>query len=178
MYKSYTWHLNKHGFTVLGWPFIHWTRTRQLLLPTVLYFDYPTVPSSTRPDTVVANATTKKVNEQDTKTFPKCYICLDMTEQYRLPGRPTSVSLRLPPNMQVVLPGSRKRTGFWVNVLCDTIIMLQYCSWWATGRGQFKGSDCGPTCDNLSVGLSIRQDKTRATVIECITYQCVQLAII
>ena len=30
---------------------------------------YPTVPSSTRADTVVANATTKKVNEQDTKTF-------------------------------------------------------------------------------------------------------------
>ena len=23
---------------------------------------------------VVANATTKKVNEQDTKTFPKCYV--------------------------------------------------------------------------------------------------------
>ena len=34
----------------------------------------PTVPSSTREDTVVANATTKKVNEQDTKTFPKCYV--------------------------------------------------------------------------------------------------------
>ena len=34
----------------------------------------PTVPSSTRADTVVANATTKKVNEQDTKTFPKCYV--------------------------------------------------------------------------------------------------------
>ena len=32
---------------------------------------YPTVPSSTRADTVVANATTKKVNEQDTK---KCYV--------------------------------------------------------------------------------------------------------
>ena len=40
----------------------------------VLYFDYPTVPSSTRADTVVANATTKRVNEQDTKTFPKCYV--------------------------------------------------------------------------------------------------------
>ena len=25
-------------------------------------------------DTVVANATTKKINEQDTKTFPKCYV--------------------------------------------------------------------------------------------------------
>ena len=35
---------------------------------------YPTVPSSTRADTVVANATTNKVNEQDTKTFPKCYV--------------------------------------------------------------------------------------------------------
>ena len=35
---------------------------------------YPTVPSSTSSDTVVANATTKKVNEQDTKTFPKCYV--------------------------------------------------------------------------------------------------------
>ena len=35
---------------------------------------YPTVPSSTIADTVVANATTKKVNEQDTKTFPKCYV--------------------------------------------------------------------------------------------------------
>ena len=35
---------------------------------------YPTVPSSTRADTVVANATTKKVNEQDTKTFLKCYV--------------------------------------------------------------------------------------------------------
>ena len=32
---------------------------------------YRTVPSSTRADTVVA--TTKKVSEQDTKTFPKCY---------------------------------------------------------------------------------------------------------
>ena len=32
-----------------------------------------TVPSSTRADNVVANATTKKVNEQDTKTFPKQY---------------------------------------------------------------------------------------------------------
>ena len=32
---------------------------------------YPTVPSSTRSDTVVANAMTKKVNEQDT---PKCYV--------------------------------------------------------------------------------------------------------
>ena len=36
---------------------------------------YRTVPSSTRKDTVVANATTKKyVNEQDTKTFPECYV--------------------------------------------------------------------------------------------------------
>ena len=35
---------------------------------------HPTVPSSTSADTVVANATTKKVNEQDTKTFPKCYV--------------------------------------------------------------------------------------------------------
>ena len=35
---------------------------------------YATVPSSTREDTVVANLTTKKVNEQDTKTFPKCYV--------------------------------------------------------------------------------------------------------
>ena len=33
-----------------------------------------TVPSSTREDIVVANAMTKKVNEQDTKTFPKCYV--------------------------------------------------------------------------------------------------------
>ena len=35
---------------------------------------YPTVPLSTRADTVVANATAKKINEQDTKTFPKCYV--------------------------------------------------------------------------------------------------------
>ena len=35
---------------------------------------YRAVPSSTREDTVVANVTTKKVNEQDTKTFPKCYV--------------------------------------------------------------------------------------------------------
>ena len=35
---------------------------------------YQTVPSSTREDTVVTNATTKKVNEQDTKTFPKCCV--------------------------------------------------------------------------------------------------------
>ena len=35
---------------------------------------YPAVPSSTRADTVVANGTTKKVNEQDTKTFPKFYV--------------------------------------------------------------------------------------------------------
>ena len=48
---------------------------RQLLLPTVVCsLIYRTVPSSTRGDTVVANATTKKVNEQDTKTFPKCYV--------------------------------------------------------------------------------------------------------
>ena len=33
-----------------------------------------TVPSSTRKDTVVANATTKKINKQDTKTFSKCYV--------------------------------------------------------------------------------------------------------
>ena len=35
---------------------------------------YRIVHSSTREDTVVANAMTKKVNEQDTKTFPKCYV--------------------------------------------------------------------------------------------------------
>ena len=35
---------------------------------------YRTVPSSTREDTVVVYATTKKVIEQDTKTFPKCYV--------------------------------------------------------------------------------------------------------
>ena len=35
---------------------------------------YPTVPSSTRANTVLANAITKKVNEQDTKTFPECYV--------------------------------------------------------------------------------------------------------
>ena len=35
---------------------------------------YRAVPSSIREDTVVANVTTKKVNEQDTKTFPKCYV--------------------------------------------------------------------------------------------------------
>ena len=33
----------------------------------------PTVPLFTRKDTVVANAMTKKVQEQVTKTFPKCY---------------------------------------------------------------------------------------------------------
>ena len=42
----------------------------QLLLPTVVCsLIYRTVPSSTRGDTVVANATTKKGNEQDTKHF-------------------------------------------------------------------------------------------------------------
>ena len=35
---------------------------------------YRTVPSSTREDTVVANAMTKKVNEQDTETSPKCCV--------------------------------------------------------------------------------------------------------
>ena len=40
--------------------------TRQLLLPTVFI--------ATTEDTVVAKATTKKVNEQDTNTFPKCYV--------------------------------------------------------------------------------------------------------
>ena len=35
---------------------------------------YRTVPSSTREDTVVANLTTKKVNEQDTKTFPNVML--------------------------------------------------------------------------------------------------------
>ena len=35
---------------------------------------YRTVSSFTREDTVVANVTTQKVNEQDTKTFPKCYV--------------------------------------------------------------------------------------------------------
>ena len=35
---------------------------------------YQTVPLSTREDTVVANATAKKVNEEDAKTFPKCYV--------------------------------------------------------------------------------------------------------
>ena len=33
------------------------------------YLIYRAVPSSTREDTVVANAATKKVNKQDTKTF-------------------------------------------------------------------------------------------------------------
>ena len=32
------------------------------------------VSSFTREDTVVVNATTKKVNERDAKTFPKCYV--------------------------------------------------------------------------------------------------------
>ena len=40
----------------------------------VLHVIYQTVPLSTREDTVVANATTKKVNEQATKTFPKRYV--------------------------------------------------------------------------------------------------------
>ena len=40
----------------------------------VLYDLLKCIPSSTRADTVVANATTKKVNEQETKTFPKCYV--------------------------------------------------------------------------------------------------------
>ena len=35
---------------------------------------YRTVPSSTRADTVVANATTKKLNEQETKTFPNVML--------------------------------------------------------------------------------------------------------
>ena len=35
---------------------------------------YRTVPSSTREETVVANATSKKVNELDAKTFSKCYV--------------------------------------------------------------------------------------------------------
>ena len=35
---------------------------------------YRTVSSFTREDTVVANARTKKVNEQDAKTFLKCYV--------------------------------------------------------------------------------------------------------
>ena len=48
---------------------------RQLLLPTVVCsMIYRTVPSSTRGDTVVANTTTKKVNEQDTKTFPNVML--------------------------------------------------------------------------------------------------------
>ena len=35
---------------------------------------YRTVPSSSGADTIVANAMTKKVTEQDTKTFPKCNV--------------------------------------------------------------------------------------------------------
>ena len=43
---------------------------------------YPTVPSSTREDTVVAFLMTKKVNEQDTKTFPKCYVGRNGSKNY------------------------------------------------------------------------------------------------
>ena len=71
MYKSYIWHLNKHGFTVLGWPF---NQNKTAAPSNCPVLDYPTVPSSTRADTVVANATAKKVDEQDTKTFPNCYV--------------------------------------------------------------------------------------------------------
>ena len=40
----------------------------------VLYFDLSNCTSSTREDTVVANAKTKEVDERDTKTFPKSYV--------------------------------------------------------------------------------------------------------
>ena len=43
---------------------------------------YRTVPSSTKEDRVVANSTTKKENEQDTKTFPKCYNGRNATHLY------------------------------------------------------------------------------------------------
>ena len=65
-------HLNKLEFAVLDWSLISSTEHEQdscsfQLCCTVIY-------RTTRTDTVVANATTKKVNEQDTKTFPKCYV--------------------------------------------------------------------------------------------------------
>ena len=52
---------------------------------------YRTVSSSTREDTVVANVTTKKVNEQDTKTFPKCYVGRNDTQNQQKLIKHTSV---------------------------------------------------------------------------------------
>ena len=59
-----------------------------------------TVPSSTREDTVVAYARTKKVNEKDTKTFSLCFVsrngnsnpkkytykCVDHSRRCRIKG--------------------------------------------------------------------------------------------
>ena len=70
-------HLNKHGsLFLIGETVPSPTEHEEdscsfLLCCTVIY---RTVPSFTKEDTVVANASTKKVNEQDTKTFPKCYV--------------------------------------------------------------------------------------------------------
>ena len=77
---------------------------RQLLLPTVVCsLIYRTVPSATRGDTVIANATTKKVNEQDTKHFQNVmlvgmaseisknctYKCVDRSRHYGIKGAKT-----------------------------------------------------------------------------------------
>ena len=43
---------------------------------------YRTVPSSTRADTVVANATTKKVNEQDTKNVMLVGMASEISKNY------------------------------------------------------------------------------------------------
>ena len=67
-------HLNEHEFTVLIGPSSTEHEQDSCSFQLCCTVIYQTVPSSTRADTVVANATTKKVNEQDTETFPKCYV--------------------------------------------------------------------------------------------------------
>ena len=70
MYKSYTCiEINTGSLFLIG-----------ETVPFTLNMNKTAAPSNcavvcvTREDIVVANATTKKVNEQDTKTFLKCYV--------------------------------------------------------------------------------------------------------
>ena len=74
VYKSYTCIINTGSLFLIGGTVPSSTEHGQDSCSMCYSLIYRTVSSFTREDTVVANATIKKVNEQDAKTFSKCYV--------------------------------------------------------------------------------------------------------
>ena len=82
MYKSYTWHLKNMGSLFLVGPLSTEPEQDSCSFQLCCTLIYSTVPSSTRADTVLANATTKKVIQKHFQNVMLVGMASEISKNY------------------------------------------------------------------------------------------------